>query len=81
MGTGIADIKGILADLHRKGIKPLFMLEYEYHEEKSLTEVAQSVAFFNEVVEKWLAGRSDRRRRKKGQDKKIGPIAEAFSEF
>ena len=48
LGTGMADIKGIFAELHRKNLKPLFMLEYEYHEENSLPEVAQSVAYFNQ---------------------------------
>jgi sugar phosphate isomerase/epimerase len=50
LGTGIADIKGILAELHRKRIKPLFMLEYEYCEENPLPDLAQSVRFFNEVA-------------------------------
>jgi L-ribulose-5-phosphate 3-epimerase len=50
LGMGIADIKGILVELHRKRIKPIFMLEYEYHEENSLPEVAQSVKFFDAVA-------------------------------
>jgi sugar phosphate isomerase/epimerase len=50
LGTGTADIPGILAELHRAKIKPLFMLEYEYHEDRSLPEVAQSVKFFDRVA-------------------------------
>jgi sugar phosphate isomerase/epimerase len=94
LGTGIADVRGILTELHRKGslisrspmnrsagrkpanaagtggfaaesgslaasesIKPLFMLEYEYHEANSLPEVAQSVKFFNDVAGALLLGK------------------------
>ena len=55
LGTGICDIKGILARLHRQGIKPIFMLECK--DSYSLPELAQSVKFFDQVAAEFAAKR------------------------
>jgi sugar phosphate isomerase/epimerase len=49
-GTGVCDVKGMLTEVYRQGIKPPFMVEYEYHWKTSLPEIAQSVAYFDKVA-------------------------------
>jgi sugar phosphate isomerase/epimerase len=49
-GTGKGDIKALLTEVHRQGIKPVFSVEYEYHYGTSLPEIAQSVAYFDKVA-------------------------------
>ncbi len=49
-GTGRADIKAILAEVKRQGIKPVFSIEYEYHYGKSMPELAECVAYFDKVA-------------------------------
>jgi sugar phosphate isomerase/epimerase len=49
-GTGKADIKAILTEVHRQRLKPVFLVEYEYHWGQSLPEIAQSVAYFDQVA-------------------------------
>ena len=48
-GTGVADVKAMLAELHRQRAKPIFVIEYEYNWENSLPEVALCVEYFNKV--------------------------------
>jgi sugar phosphate isomerase/epimerase len=55
LGTGMCDIRGILAEVHRQGIKPIFMLEYE--DSYALPQLAQSVKFFDEMVAVIVSGR------------------------
>lgn len=47
-GTGRGDIKGILAEVKRQGIKPVFSMEYEYR--FTMPELAQCVAYFNKIA-------------------------------
>lgn len=54
-GTGEGDVKGMLAEVKRQGIKPFFAIEYEYHFGQSLPEIAQCVAYFDKVAAE-LAG-------------------------
>ena len=49
-GTGKADIKAILEELHRQEYKGTFSIEYEYNWENSLPEVRQCVQYFNRVA-------------------------------
>ena len=49
-GTGKCDTKGMLTEVYRQKIKPIFMIEYEYHWGNSLPEMAQCVAFFDKVA-------------------------------
>jgi sugar phosphate isomerase/epimerase len=44
-GTGVSDVPGILDELHAQGFDGNISIEYEYHEENSLPEVAQSIGF------------------------------------
>jgi sugar phosphate isomerase/epimerase len=46
-GTGVADVKGMMAELKRQGFRGAFGIEYEYHWENSSPEIAESVKFFN----------------------------------
>jgi sugar phosphate isomerase/epimerase len=49
-GTGRADIRGILTEVYRQKIKPVFSVEYEYHYGKSMPEIAECVAYFDKVA-------------------------------
>jgi sugar phosphate isomerase/epimerase len=54
-GTGKGDPKAWMAEVKRQGIKPLFNVEYEYHFENSLPEIALCVAYFDKTAAE-LAG-------------------------
>ncbi len=49
-GTGAGDVKGMLAEVKRQGVKAVFSIEYEHNWENSLPEIAQSVAYFDKVA-------------------------------
>lgn len=49
-GTGVANSKGIMRELKRQGFKGAFCVEYEYHWENSLPEIAECVRFWNVTV-------------------------------
>lgn len=49
-GTGKADVKALLTELHRQNFKGVFSIEYEYNWENSLPEISGCVAYFNEVA-------------------------------
>ena len=49
-GTGKADVKGILREVQRQAIKPVFSVEYEYHFGHSMPEIVQCVDYFNKVA-------------------------------
>lgn len=49
-GTGISDVKGMLEELKRQNFEGIFSIEYEYHWDNSLPEVAKSVDFFNKIA-------------------------------
>ena len=51
----MCDVKGMLEDIHRQGIKPVFSIEYEYNWDNSLPEIAQSVSYFDKVAAKLAA--------------------------
>ncbi len=54
-GTGISNVKGMLEEVHRQGIKPVFSIEYEYHYGHAMPELAECVAYFDKVCSE-LAG-------------------------
>jgi L-ribulose-5-phosphate 3-epimerase len=54
-GTGVCDVRAMLTEVHRQGIKPVFMIEYEYHEDNSLPELAQCFKFFDQVAGELVA--------------------------
>ncbi len=49
-GTGVCDVRAMLTEVHRQKIKPVFMVEYEYHEDNSLPDIAQCIQFFDQVA-------------------------------
>ena len=50
-GTGIADIEAILAEVLRQEIEnPLFSIEYEHNWDNNVPDIAQCVAYFDEVA-------------------------------
>jgi sugar phosphate isomerase/epimerase len=49
-GTGKGDVKAILAEIHRQGIKAPFSIEYEHNWLNSLPEIAQCVDYFEKVA-------------------------------
>jgi sugar phosphate isomerase/epimerase len=49
-GTGMADLKGILAEVQRQQLKPIFSIEYEYNWDNNLPDIAACVKYFNEVA-------------------------------
>jgi len=49
-GTGKANVRAILQEVRRQGLKAVFSIEYEYHWETSLPEIAQCVKYFDKVA-------------------------------
>jgi len=49
-GTGVSDVAAILDELHREGFQGSISIEYEYHMEDSLTEVAQCMGYMRGYV-------------------------------
>lgn len=49
-GTGKGDINAWLAELDRQGFEGVFSIEYEYHWESSVPEIAKSIDYFDEVA-------------------------------
>jgi sugar phosphate isomerase/epimerase len=56
-GTGVGDVKGMLAEIRRQNFRGVFSIEYEYNWDNSLPEIAQSVAYFDQVAAE-LGGKS-----------------------
>jgi L-ribulose-5-phosphate 3-epimerase len=55
-GTGRGDVKGMLTEVKRQGIKPVFSIEYEYHYGHSMPELAECVAYFDKVCAELARG-------------------------
>ena len=51
-GTGEGDVDGMLAEVYRQGFKGVFSAEYEHNWENSVPEIAQGVAYFDQVAAK-----------------------------
>jgi len=49
-GTGQGNVKGMLAEVRRQGVKAVFSIEYEYHWTSSLPEIGQCVEYFDKVA-------------------------------
>ena len=49
-GTGVSDVKGMLTEVRRQGIKAVFLIEYEYLSATLLQEVAECVKYFDKVA-------------------------------
>jgi len=55
-GTGVCDVKGMLIEIHRQKLKAVFSIEYEYHWDNSLPEIAKCVAYFDRWPLRWRNG-------------------------
>jgi len=49
-GTGVGDVKGMLTEIHRQGLKAVFSIEYEYNWQNSLPDMAQCVAYLDKIA-------------------------------
>jgi sugar phosphate isomerase/epimerase len=49
-GTGVCNVKGMLAEIRRQKIKPVFSIEYEYNSDKLMSELAQCIAYFDKCA-------------------------------
>ena len=49
-GTGKANVKALLEELHRQGFEGVFSIEYEYHWENSMPEIRRCIRYFNQVA-------------------------------
>jgi sugar phosphate isomerase/epimerase len=49
-GTGKANVKELLAEVHRQKFQGVFSIEFEYNWGKSMPELVQSVAFFDKCA-------------------------------
>lgn len=56
-GTGKSDVKAMMVELKRQGFKGAFCIEYEYHWDNSVPEIAKCVKYFNATCEEQLAGK------------------------
>ena len=49
-GTGEANVKALLTEIHRQKLEAVFSIEYEHNWLESLPEIAESVAYFDSVA-------------------------------
>jgi sugar phosphate isomerase/epimerase len=49
-GTGKADMKAILTEILRQGVKAVFSIEYEHNWDNSVPEIAQCVEYFDKTA-------------------------------
>jgi len=54
-GTGVGNSKGMMEELQSQGFHGAFCVEYEYHFENNVPEVAQCVKFFNDTCAELVA--------------------------
>lgn len=56
-GTGDCNVKGMLAELKRQHFHGAIYFEYEYHWDRSMPEIAQSIKYFNAVAQELAEGK------------------------
>jgi sugar phosphate isomerase/epimerase len=49
-GTGVANVKAMLEELHRQRFAGVFSIEYEHNWENSMPEIAESIKFFRQTA-------------------------------
>ena len=49
-GSGVGNVRGMMAEVQRLGIRPLFVIEYEYSGGKPLEDIARSIKHFDKVA-------------------------------
>lgn len=55
-GTGKGEVKAVLEEIHKQGFRGVFSIEYEHNWENSLPEIAESVAYFDQVAAELASG-------------------------
>ncbi len=55
-GTGKANVKAVLKEVHRQKLEAVFSIEYEHNWLNSLPEIAQCVKYFDQVAAELAAG-------------------------
>ena len=50
LGAGEGDVKEVLHEVKRQGLKPVFAIEHEHDTPELMTELAQCVAYFDKVA-------------------------------
>lgn len=48
-GTGISDVPAMLQELKKQEFKGVFSIEYEYNWDNNVSEIAQSIEYFNKM--------------------------------
>jgi sugar phosphate isomerase/epimerase len=56
-GSGVCDVKGMLAEIDRQRIKAVFSIEYGYNVENNLPEIARCIKCFDETAAELAAKR------------------------
>ena len=56
-GTGISNVKAMMAELKRQKFRGAFCVEYEYHWENSAPEIGKCAEFFNATCEELAAAK------------------------
>jgi hypothetical protein len=54
-GSGVGNVKGMLAETHRQKLKTTFILEYEFNSGKLMNDLAQSVNYFDTIASELAA--------------------------
>jgi sugar phosphate isomerase/epimerase len=49
-GTGVANVKGMLEELHRQNFNGFLSIEYESKPEDNMKEIAESIEYYNKTV-------------------------------
>ena len=49
-GTGVGRVRDMMEEVHRQGIRPLFVIEYEYSGGNPLADIAQSIDYFSKTA-------------------------------
>jgi sugar phosphate isomerase/epimerase len=49
-GTGVCDVKAMLTEIHRQGVKAVFSIEYEHNWDNNLPDIAKCVKYFDDVA-------------------------------
>ncbi|MCL4202305.1 MAG: sugar phosphate isomerase/epimerase [Pirellulaceae bacterium] len=49
-GTGAGDVRAMLTEIHRQGVKAVFSIEYEHNWTTSLPEIAECVKYFDKIA-------------------------------
>jgi sugar phosphate isomerase/epimerase len=49
-GAGVCDVKGMLAEIHRQGVKAVFSIEYEHNWDNSLPDIAKCIDYFEKIA-------------------------------